>query len=149
MKKLLLLLTFSCFALLINAQDWTHRHKFAKTYIGLGNNFVFGLKDGHTLDSEGVITPFTRHDFWSPAINIGATHFWGYADFFVSINTAAIKFGEDDVKNRFALNTFTGLKIYPLPSTEKSVRPYVGYKFAPLFLQPNQFIRSEFPSYGC
>jgi len=59
------------------------------------------------------------------------THFWGYADFYVSINTTDIKFGNDEVDNSFRLGTFTGLRIYPLASTENTIRPYLGYKFSP------------------
>ena len=35
----------------------------------------------------------------------------GYADFYVSVNTTDIKFGNDDLDNGFRLGTFTGLRI--------------------------------------
>jgi len=113
------------------SQNWEKRHKFAKTYFGTNNYCVFGLTEGIYLDSEGNLKSFTKNNFISPAINIGATHFWGYADFYVSINTVGLKFKEDEVQNSFRLGTFTGLRIYPWPSTERSIRPYAGYKFSP------------------
>ncbi|MEL6942841.1 MAG: hypothetical protein AAFO82_09250, partial [Bacteroidota bacterium] len=70
--------------------------------------------------------------FLTPAVNVGATHFWGYTDFYISINTTAIRFGEDEFKNRTAYRVFTGMRLYPFPSKPKSLRPYLGYKFAAL-----------------
>ena len=65
-------------------------------------------------------------------MNIGATHFWGHADFYVSINTVPIKLGDDAVKNSIHMGTFTGLRVYPWAVGEgQGVKPYLGYKFSP------------------
>ena len=90
------------------SQNWEKRHKFAKTYFGTNNYCVFGLTEGIYIDSEGNLKSFTKNNFISPAINIGATHFWGYADFYVSINTVGLKFKEDEVQNSFRLGTLQG-----------------------------------------
>ncbi len=119
------------FSLNLNAQDWEKRHHFAKSYFGISNYIVPNLTNGKFLDADGTIQEFKRNGFLSPAVNIGATHFWGYADFYVSINTADIKFGEDNLENSIRLGTFTGLRIYPFPSQENTIRPYIGYKFSP------------------
>ena len=121
----------SFFTAEVNAQDWERRHKFAKTYFGVSNYISPNLSNGTFLNSNGDIQQFTRNGFLSPAVNIGATHFWGFADFYVSINTTDIKFGNDEIDNGFRLGTFTGLRIYPIASEENTIRPYLGYKFSP------------------
>ena len=70
-----------------HAQDWDHRHTFAKSYCGLSLIGVRAMGEGLLVD-EDVVTPFGRRAFVSPAVNVRATHFWGHADFYVSINTS-------------------------------------------------------------
>ncbi|NME68062.1 hypothetical protein [Flammeovirga aprica] len=115
------------------AQDWERRHQFAKAYFGVSNYIVPNVPNGSYLDTEGngSIQSFTKSGFMSPAINIGATHFWGYADFYISINTASIKMGQDEIENSYRFGTFTGLRVYPFASKERTIRPYLGYKFSP------------------
>ena len=120
MKKYLFILIITVLSVNVNAQDWERRHKFAKTYLGVSNYISPNLSNGTFLNSNGDIQQFTRNGFLSPAINIGATHFWGYADFYVSINTIDIKFRNDDIDNGFRLGTFTGFRIYPIVSEENS-----------------------------
>ena len=67
----------------------------------------------------------------TPAVNIGAPHFWGHADFYVSITTTDITFGENAIENNYRLGAFTGLRLYPYPTEVGKVRPYVGYAFSP------------------
>lgn len=131
MKKYLFILIIAICTVNVNAQDWERRHKFAKTYFGVSNYISPNLSNGTFLNSNGDIQQFNRNGFLSPAINIGATHFWGYADFYVSINTTDIKFENDEIDNGFRLGTFTGFRIYPLVSEENTIRPYLGYKFSP------------------
>lgn len=131
MKKYLSILIVAICTVNVSAQDWERRHKFAKTYFGVSNYISPNLSNGTFLNSNTDVQQFDKNGFLSPAINIGATHFWGYADFYVSINTTYIKFGNDEVDNSYSLGTFTGLRIYPLASTENTIRPYLGYKFSP------------------
>ena len=113
------------------AQDWEHRHAFAKSYFGLSFIGAPAMAEGLLVD-EDVVTPFGRSAFLSPAVNIGATHFWGHADFYVSINTVPIKLGDDEVKNSIHMGTFTGLRVYPWAVGEgQGAKPYLGYKFSP------------------
>ena len=111
-------------------QDWEKRHQFAKSYFGLSNYIITSLSNGNYLTSSNQTATFEKNGFISPAINIGATHFWGHADFYVSINTKVIKFQEDSIDNSYSLGTFTGLRIYPLASKSNNIRPYLGYKFS-------------------
>ena len=126
------------------SQDWDKRHKFAKTYFGISNYFSTNLTSGSFIDTNQNTEPFERNGFVSPAINIGATHFWGYADLYVSINTTNINFNEGLIKNDFRLGTFTGLRVYPSASKENTIRPYIGYKFSPFRYKQKNIQGQEF-----
>ena len=113
------------------SQDWSHRHAFAKSYWGLSLHGVPAMEDG-LFEAEGEsVQIFDRSSFVSPAVNIGATHFWGHADFYVAINTVPLKIKEDNVVNRIGMGTFTGLRVYPWAVGDNKIRPYLGYKFSP------------------
>lgn len=134
MYKLTIVLTvyfFSIFSKQTNGQNWEKRHEFAKSYFGINNVLSSSLSNGGFINSQGEIESFIRNPFISQAINVGATHFWGYADFFVSINTTNIRFRNDKIENKFNFGTFTGLRVYPKPLYDYSVRPYLGYQFSP------------------
>ncbi|MEM0991711.1 MAG: hypothetical protein AAGI49_01680 [Bacteroidota bacterium] len=115
-----------------NSNKDAKRYQFAKMYYGLDLNFTPNLIDGIALGGDEQIIRFDRHPVLTPALNLGATHFWGYADFYISISTADIQFGTDQFKNRAAYRVFTGLRLYPFPSKPKTLRPYIGYKFSAL-----------------
>jgi len=112
--------------------DLAKRYNFAKTYFGLDFNFFPNLPDSYLLNKEGEIAAFERTSFLTPAFNIGATHFWGHADFFVSIATSPRKFGTDAVNNSIGLRAITGMRIFPWKLQNHAIRPYLGYKFAPI-----------------
>jgi len=115
----------------LSAQDWEHRHNFAKTYFGVSKYISPSVGFGNFLNTNETVEDFNKSGLVSPAINIGATHFWGHADFYISINTIALNFDNNDIEYNYELGTFTGLRIYPLKSEINSIRPYVGYKFSP------------------
>ncbi|MDE0470923.1 MAG: hypothetical protein OXH57_03195, partial [Ekhidna sp.] len=117
MKRYLSAIIILICTIYVHAQNWEKRHKFAKTYFGVSNYIVPRLSIGRFLDTNEDIQSFNRNGFLSPAINMGATHFWGYADFYVSINTSDIKFRDDELSNSFRLGTFTGCRVYPFVST--------------------------------
>ena len=125
-------------------QDWEKRHQFAKSYFGVSNYIITSLSSGNYLTSSNQIATFEKSGFISPAVNIGATHFWGHADFYVSINTTDIKFQEDSIDNSYRLGTFTGLRIYPLASKSNNIRPYLGYKFSPFRYRQNDLDGATF-----
>ena len=100
----------------LNGQDWEKRHAFAKSYFGAGAYYMPTLNSGTILDVNGNLQSFEKAAFMTPAINIGATHFWGHADFYVSITTSDISLGENAIENKYSLGTFTGLRFYPYPT---------------------------------
>ena len=125
------LLIAALFSTPTNAQDWEKRHAFAKAYFGAGAYYMPTLNPGTVLGVDGNLQSFEKAAFMTPAVNIGATHFWGHADFYVSITTADISLGENTIENKYSLGTFTGLRLYPYPTEVGKVRPYVGYAFSP------------------
>ena len=130
-------------SLFLRAQDWTKRHQFAKTYFGVSQYIVNDLSPGNCINEDGSIQRFAKNGFITPSINIGATHFWGHADLYVSISTKDIKFGEDELENSYRLGTFTGLRVYPLASKINTIRPYVGYKFSPFRYRQKNSLNQE------
>lgn len=137
MRHLVLIISLLITISNLSAQDWERRHQFAKSYFGFNNIFVPSLQQGNFLNPQGEIQQFDRSNFMASAINIGATHFWGYADFYVAISLPATKFGKDARNNSFRFGTFTGLRIYPFPSKENTIRPFAGYKFSPFRYRQN------------
>ena len=129
------LLTATLFSTPTNAQDWEKRHAFAKAYFGAGAYYVPSLQNGlilnYPLTPGGGATEFSRSSFYTPSINIGATHFWGHADFYVSITTVDIKQSNSQVDYSYRLGTFTGLRLYPYASRNGTIRPFLGYAFSP------------------
>ena len=107
------------------------RHDFAKTYVGISNYFVPNNTQGYYLNQNGTASTFNREGYMATAIDIGATHFWGFADLYVSINTIQLKFQDEKITNNFDFGTFTGLRIYPWALHSNKVRPFMGYKFSP------------------
>ena len=127
----------------LNAQDWGKRHQFAKTYFGVSQYIVNNLSPGNYINENGTLQSFDKNGFITPSINIGATHFWGHADFYVSISTKDIKFGNDEMENSYRLGTFTGLRIYPFASKINTIRPYFGYKFSPFRYKQKNILDQE------
>ena len=143
MKKIAFYILVCCISTAYT-QDWEKRHQFAKSYFGVSNYIINSLSNGNYLTSSNQIATFEKSGFISPAVNIGATHFWGHADFYVSINTTDIKFQEDSLDNSYRLGTFTGLRIYPLASKSNNIRPYLGYKFSPFRYRQNNLDGATF-----
>ena len=143
MIKFNLLIIIILCSVSLEAQDWTKRHQFAKSYFGVSQYIVNNLSTGNYINDNGEIQTFNKNGFITPSINIGATHFWGHADFYVSISTTDIKFGNDVVENSHRLGTFTGLRVYPLASKINTIRPYFGYKFSPFRYKQKNILNQE------
>jgi hypothetical protein len=112
------------------------RLSFAKAYFGLDLSLTPAYGSSEYLDASGNRQSFDRSAFLTPGINIGGMHFWGYADFFVSINTVNIKPKQDKVENSQFLSVLTGARVYPWPLLENGgVRPFFGYKFTPVYYE--------------
>jgi hypothetical protein len=74
----------------------------------------------------------TRHFQNSGTISyfaIGGTHFWGHADFHVSIPIMSFGTSEFETKSE------TGMKVFPMRVENKKLRPYAGIAWHPASLQ--------------
>jgi hypothetical protein len=127
---LFLFLTIALFFNL-HGQKVSKRFTFAKAYVGVDFNYVPSYGKSYYTNSSGNVESFTRNGYFTPSINIGATHFWRYADIYVSINTFNISSKEDQINTRTKFGAFTGFRIYPFQLKEHGISPYIGYKFSP------------------
>lgn len=139
MKKQLLLFLI-CVLLTVNltGQDLKKRHSFARSYFGLDLSLLPSPGQSVYLNQEGAPTSFDLAPALVPGINIGGTHFWGHADFYISITTSPIQLADSPVFQQYRLGVFTGLRVYPWQLKTGKLRPFVGYKFSPIrYFQQN------------
>lgn len=129
--SILLCLIINCFST-VQAQEYQKRFSFAKSYFGVDLVAVPSFGGGTYLSETNGAQSFSRSSVLSPYVNIGATHFWGYADFYVSIPTASFQLQQSDVDHKLDQSVFTGFRVYPFPLREHKFRPFLGYKFSPL-----------------
>ena len=60
------------------------RYRFAQTTIGIDYRFYLNYgSESSTLNSSGAIEKFKLKNQDEVRLKIGATHFWGHADFYV------------------------------------------------------------------
>jgi len=135
MKKLFLLVIGMLFIVALFAQGPSKRYGFAKAYFGADLVFTPEFGSSQFLNTSGQLESFTRNGFITPAINIGATHFWGYADIYVSINTAQLRFNKDILATNSSAGVYTGFRVYPWQLTDRKLRPFIGYKFSPQYYE--------------
>ncbi|MEM6319602.1 MAG: hypothetical protein AAF960_18155 [Bacteroidota bacterium] len=117
-------------ALFAQEQDFKRRFSFAKSYFGMDFDYLPSYGTGQTLDADGGVQPFDYQSRLVPRINLGGTHFWGHADFYVSIRLRNFELGESEVENELNQRVFTGLRIYPSKIQANRLRPFLGYKFS-------------------
>jgi hypothetical protein len=86
---------------------------------------------GGTMNINGNKTNLSNS--FMPRFNIGATHFWGHADFYVTfplISSFSTK-PAGVLKYSFKESVETGAKVYPWPIKKDRLRPYMGISFQP------------------
>jgi hypothetical protein len=135
MKKVLLILFALFFFCTVNGQGKSKRYSFAKAYFGADLVYTPSYGSSQFLNSFGLLESFDRAASLTPAINVGATHFWGYADIYISINTSQIKLAKEAVSTFSSGGVYTGFRVYPWQLTDKKLRPYIGYKFSPHYYE--------------
>jgi len=145
MKKILsIILTFLVLEGMAQDLDLKRRYSFAKSYFGVDFNYFYNLQQTSFLSGQNQIQELNRNNFISPAINFGATHFWGHADFFVSVATSSMKIRPDAVNNSIRFRAITGMRIFPLAIKENTIRPYLSYKFAPIRLNQSNLLGENY-----
>lgn len=125
-------------------QDLSKRHSFATSYFGLDAIVVPHLSASAFLNAQGQAEKLDRSGYITPSVNIGATHFWGHADFFISISTIPFSFSDDRVENSIRMGTMTGMRLYPWAIQNEGLRPYVGYRFAPFRLNQESIVGEKY-----
>ncbi|MEM1122570.1 MAG: hypothetical protein AAGJ18_19155, partial [Bacteroidota bacterium] len=132
LKLLLLWLAVLFFhpSLFAQEEDFERRFSFAKSYFGIDFDYLPSFSGGQFLHSDGNAQPFDYPSRLVPRINLGGTHFWGHADFYVSIRLGDIELDESEIKNNLNQRVFTGLRIYPSKIQANRLRPFLGYKFS-------------------
>ncbi|WP_421947982.1 hypothetical protein [Phaeodactylibacter xiamenensis] len=108
------------------------RHRFAQLLIGADAMYLPASGQTFALDGDGSLSDFTPTAALVPRINIAGTHFWGHANFYISIPVAnvldsSVPFGGDYTFNP---GVETGLRVYPWRIEEKKLRPFAGAAFA-------------------
>ncbi len=117
----------------VSAQEYVtegkNRLNFAKTYFELGGNyspkFTSKILNGNTAGSIQNTASLM------PYLNIGGIHFWGHADFYISIPLGQINLKNND-SSHFSLNqsVVTGARFLPWAYKDNRVRPYIGASWA-------------------
>lgn len=131
MRTLFLFITICC----LNTSAWTQksRYRFAETYVGLATEFSpqqqsFAQIENWTLIHKKL--PSQLH----PRILIGGTHFWGHADFYLSIPLTSIPLSGSKEAS-YSNNVITGFRFFPFKLKGNSLRPFAGFGFNQMSLQ--------------
>ncbi len=119
----------------LQAQGPSKRYDFAKSYFGVDGILTPKYGSSAFLKGDGSKQDFTREGFFTPAINIGATHFWGFTDIYISIPIRNIAFRSQEIETSSDYGVFTGIRLYPLQLTDQKLRPFIGCKFSPLYYE--------------
>jgi len=97
------------------------RYRFAQTTIGIDYRFYLNYgSESSTLNSSGAIEKFKLKNQDEVRLIIGATHFWGHADFYVAFPITSIG------KSGFETEIELGAKYFPWRIESGKVRPYIG-----------------------
>ncbi|MDP4953191.1 MAG: hypothetical protein NWQ53_06070, partial [Flavobacteriales bacterium] len=130
MKKLALLILQIILVLQASSQVYLAdsaktRQRFAQLNLGLGFTSTAAFEYTRTF---GVETPVLEQ---STAFNelrfiIGGTHFWGHADFEISIPVIKPSANDNTYSALYSNGVTTSAKIYPWSIKKKAIRPYVG-----------------------
>lgn len=134
MTKLFILFMFAVSAKHAFAQEYItegkNRLNFAKTYFEIGGQF------SPSFTGKGVLTNNTVQSFENatsivPYLNIGGLHFWGHADFYISIPLAQHNFKKNDSANfKFNQSVVTGARFLPWAYKDNKIRPFIGVSWA-------------------
>lgn len=121
------------------------RHRFAQMYLGLdgqispsGGQFKYRGSDGQVL--TGAVPTQLR-----PRLTIGALHFWGHADLYVTFPVWGNLNHRLDGEQTASYDTGieTGIHVYPWRLESGKVRPFIGAAFTTSTFR--QFIAGQQP----
>lgn len=127
MQKILTVVVFLMLGCMLQAQDSSKvRLNFAKTYFELGST-IYPSFSGQITDTKDRIVDFNNPVSFSPYLNIGGIHFWGKADFYISIPLGSFtNRSENATKTEISESVVTGMRVMPWALQNKQIRPYFG-----------------------
>lgn len=140
MKKLLPITLLTILLInVVNAQVYTEkqtRHRFAQLTLGVDYQVS---SEGKTtfLTSDGQLQNLKIPTSGKTRILIGGTHFWGHADFQISIPITGKTISESNQEVFLTNGVETSFKYFPWRIEHKKVRPYVGSAITPYFYAQN------------
>ena len=134
MRKLFLLLQFGLGTKHIVAQEYIkegkNRLNFAKTYFEIGGQFSPAF-NGKRILANNAVTTFENSASIVPYLNVGGLHFWGHADFYISIPLAQLNLKKNDSTIfQFNQSVVTGARFLPLAYKDNKIRPFIGASWA-------------------
>ena len=102
------------------------RLNFAKTYFEIGGQYSPGFSSKKMGFNQNV-QPVTNPASIVPYVNIGGFHFWGHADFFISIPLSQINLAKsDNAEFTLSQSVVTGARFLPWAYKDNKIRPYLG-----------------------
>ena len=112
--------------------DQKTRFRFAQMHLGFDGQYIPPVHAGYVA-ANGEQRTLTLPGTYHPRFTIGATHFWGLADFYVSFPLTAICPQVPDIKSYAAsTNVTTGARVHPLQLRYHRLNPYFGASWATL-----------------
>lgn len=139
MKKLLVsgvLIFFTSFTF-VNAQVYAEkqtRHRFAQMTLGVDYQTGFGGKT-QFLNASNQLENLAFPNTGSPRILIGGTHFWGHADFQISIPAASKTIEIQNQEITAISGVETSFKYFPWRIEHNKLRPYIGTAITPYYYE--------------
>lgn len=108
------------------------RFRFAQMHLGIDGQYIPPVRAGY-LSAAGEQRPFSTPSTYHPRFTIGATHFWGLMDFYVSFPLSAIQPKAAEVQDySVSTNVATGARVHPLQLRYHRLNPYVGANWSTL-----------------
>jgi len=134
--KTLTSILFCCFFIQITiAQVYIEkqtRHRFAQMNMGLDIQTNFGGKTTF-INQAGNLESLDFPSSYTPRFIIGGTHFWGHADFYVTIPLFSPTMKDQNQDIFFTSGAETVFKYYPWRIEHKKFRPFIGLSLSSYF----------------
>lgn len=123
----------------LHAQSASDDQRFSFAQMNFGIDVLGSVVQGSTsyLDSEGQLQGLSLSPTFRPRLLIGATHFWGHADFQIAIPVYLPSIEKENQEVNISPRVETIFKAYPFGMQNGGIRPYIGFSVAPFTLLQN------------
>ena len=118
------------------------RHRFAQMTLGVEGRFFPGIgTQSFRLGMGEDLVPFTLNGEQQTCLVIGGTHFWGHADFYISIPVLSL--GDRSM----LAGAETAFRFLPWRIKDKRLSPYMGVSWVPTSYQQGDGARLHHHSF--